>query len=385
MRAFKTHRSACPSTFALVAMLLAICAACADVTDSIGPSVTNAALRVAGGIGVVDLGTLGGNTSHAFGLNTPSAGQPLLVVGDAQNPAGKTTASYWYYNVASGVASAGVGLSTADDMQSTAWGANESEQIAGGSYTQVTTGGVTTYPSRGVRWTTSGAAGTLLGNLGGTYTQASAINTLGEIVGESTSPDGQMRPFLWNPNSGTLTDLGFFAGVDIQVEDRNANGTIVGAVRSTPSTLQTAFVWRAGVFALLPDLGAPPAGDGIVSYATGVNDAGVIVGFVNTASFGIRAVRWNLAADGTYVVENLGLGTGSQASDINNAGEIVGIHRATRSNGGFYLAGSILKELPALSGTARPVRINENGDVVGFSNVRNGYTHAVVWTHVRTP
>jgi probable HAF family extracellular repeat protein len=370
--------------------VLAVCAACADVTDSIGPSVTNAALsRVAGGIGVVDLGTLGGKNSHALGLNTPSAGQRLLVVGDAQNPAGQTTASYWYYNVASGVATAGVALSTADDMQSTAYGANQSEQIAGGSYTKVTTGGVTTYPSRAVRWTTSGAAGTLLGDLGGTYTQASAINTLGEIVGESTSPDGQMRPFLWNPNSapgGTLTDLGFFAGVDIQVVDRNANGTIVGAVRSTPSTLQTAFVWRsAGGFALLPDLGAPPAGDGIVSYATGVNDAGVIVGFVNTASFGVRAVRWNLAVDGTYVVENLGLGAGSQANDINNAGEIVGTYRATRSNGGFYLAGSILKELPALSGTARPFRINENGDVVGFSNVRNGYTHAVVWTHVRTP
>jgi probable HAF family extracellular repeat protein len=368
---------------------LAVCTACADATDSVGPSVTGVyeAARVGAGIGVVDLGTLGGNTSHAYGLNTPSAGQRLLVVGDAQNPAGKTTATYWYYNVASGVASAGVPLSTADDMQSTAWGANESEQIAGGSYTQVTTGGVTSYPSRAVRWTTSGAAGTLLGNLGGTYTQAGAINTLGEIVGQSTSPDGQMRPFLWNPISGTLTDLGFFAGVDIQVEDRNANQTIVGAVRSTPSTLQTAFVWRPLVgFALLPDLGAPPAGDGIVSYATGVNDAGVIVGFVNTASFGLRAVRWNLAADGiTYVVENLGLGTGSQASDINNAGEIVGIHRASRSNGGFYLAGSILKELPALSGTARPVRINESGDVVGFSNFRNGYTHAVVWTHVRTP
>jgi probable HAF family extracellular repeat protein len=371
--------------------VLAVCAACADVTDSIGPSATsvNAARRVATGIGLVDLGTLGGQNSHALGLNTPSAGQRLLIVGDAQNPAGQTTASYWHYDVASGVASAGVALSTADDMQSTAYGANESEQIAGGSYTKVTIGGVTTYPSRAVRWTTSGAAGTLLGNLGGSYSQASAINTLGEMVGESTTADGQMRPFLWNPNpvpGGTLTDLGFFSGVDIQAVDRNASGTMVGAVRSTAATLQTAFVWRSPAdFALLPDLGAPPAGDGIVSYATGVNDAGVIVGFVNTAAFGVRAVRWNLAADGRYVVEDLGLGAGSQANDINNAGEIVGTHRATRSNGGFYLAGGTLKELPALSGSARPFRINENGDVVGFSNFRNGYTHAVVWTHVRTP
>ena len=107
--------------FSAVAVL-AVCAACADVTDSVGPSVTGVyeAARVGAGIGVVDLGTLGGNTSHAFGLNTPSAGQRLLVVGDAQNPAGQTTATYWYYNVASGVASAGVALSTADDMQSTA-------------------------------------------------------------------------------------------------------------------------------------------------------------------------------------------------------------------------------------------------------------------------
>jgi probable HAF family extracellular repeat protein len=274
-------------------------------------------------------------------------------------------------------------------MQSTAYGANESEQIVGGSYTTFTTGGVTTYPSRAVRWTPSGGAGTVLVNLGGSYSQASAINTLGEIVGESTTSTGEMRPFLWTALGGT-TDLSFFAGVDIQVADRNSGGTIVGAVRFTPYTLQTAFVWRSidGVetFEPLPDLGPPPAGDGIVSYATAVNDAGVIVGFVNTASFGIRAVRWNLVA-GRYVVENLGLGTGSQANDINNYGygEIVGTHRATRSNGGFYLFGSILKELPALSGTARPFRINEHGDVVGFSGFRNGYTHAVVWTHVRTP
>jgi probable HAF family extracellular repeat protein len=380
-----------PTRFSALAVL-AVCAACADATDSVGPSATgaSAAVRVGGGIGVVDLGTLGGKNSHALGLNTPSAGRPLLIVGDAQNPAGQTAATYWYYNVASGVAMAGAALNTADDMQSTAYGANESEQIVGGSYTQLTVGGVTTYPSRAVRWTTSGEVGTLLGSLGGSYSQASAINTLGEIVGQSTTADGLMHPFMWSP-SAALTDLGFFAGVDIQVQDRNAAGTMVGAVRSTPSTLQTAFVWRSpgstgstGGFETLPDLGPPPTGDGIVSYATAVNDAGVIVGFVNTASFGVRAVRWNLVA-GRYVVENLGLGTGSQANDINNAGEIVGTHRATRSNGGFYLAGSTLKELPALSGSARPFRINENGDVVGFSNSRNGYMHAVVWTHVRTP
>jgi probable HAF family extracellular repeat protein len=371
--------------FSAVAVL-AVCAACADATDSVGPSVTGAydAVRVGGGIGVVDLGTLGGKNSHALGLNTPSAGRPLLIVGDAQTTAGQTAATYWYYNVASGVATAGVALSTAGDTQSTAYGANESDQIVGGSYTQVTIGGVTTYPSRAVRWTTSGEVGTLLGSLGGSYSQASVINTLGEIVGQSTTADGQMHPFIWSP-SATLTDLGFVAGVDIQVQDRNAAGTIVGSVRFTPSTLQTAFVWRStGGFETLPDLGPPPAGDGIVSYATAVNDAGVIVGFVNTASFGVRAVRWNLVA-GRYVVENLGLGTGSQANDINNAGEIVGTHRAIRSNGGFYLAGSTLKELPGLSGSARPFRINENADVVGFSTVRHGYTHAVVWTHVRTP
>jgi probable HAF family extracellular repeat protein len=181
-----------------------------------------------------------------------------------------------------------------------------------------------------------------------------------------------------------LTNLGFFSGVDIQAVDRNATGTIVGAVRGTATDLQTAFVWRnPGGFTFLPDLGPPPTGDGIVSYATAVNDAGIIVGFVNTATFGIRAVRWNPAADGTYAVQDLALGSGSRANDINNAGEIIGEHRGKRSSGGFYLLGTTLKELPALSGYARPFKINENGDVVGFSSFRNGYTHAVVWSGVR--
>lgn len=366
------------------------CAACTDASQPIGPPVTvSEAQKVVGGIGIVDLGTLGGNTSHAWGLNTPATGQRLLIVGDAQNAAGQTRASYWYYDVVSGTKSAAAALITPDDVQSGAYAANEFEQISGWSYTPVTIGTLTRTLSRAVRWTPSGGA-TLLGDFGGFSSQASAINSIGQVIGYATTPDGQANPFLWDPNpapSGTLTNLGFFSGTDIQPVDRNQSGAIVGSVRFTPVDLQTAFVWTSsGGLVLLPDLGPPPAGDGVQSIASAINDAGVIVGYVNTAGVRVSAVRWTPSGvGGGYVVKDLGLGTGSRANDINNAGEIVGDYRGKRTSTGFFLSGSTFKALPILSWSAVARKINERGDVVGLSYFRNAYSHAVLWTNVRGP
>ena len=365
------------------------CGACTDPTQPIGPPLTvSEARKPVTGIGIIDLGTLGGNTSRALGVNSPPDGQRLLIVGDAQNAAGQTRASYWYYDRASGAKFPAVALVTPGDVQSSAWDANEAEQIAGWSYKPVTEGTVSPVIQRAVRWS-SGEA-TFLGDFGGSRTQASAINSAGQIIGAATTADGQSHPFLWDPNpapTGTMTDLGFFSGTDIQPVGRNESGAIVGSVRSTPADLQTAFVWTSsGGLVRLPDLGPPPAGDGIQSYATAINNAGVIVGFVNTAATRVSAVRWTpTGAGGAYVVQDLGLGTGSRAFDINNTGEIVGDYRGRRSSTGFYLSGTTFKELPLLSNSAVAFRINERGDVVGTSVFRNAYSHAVLWTNVRSP
>ena len=374
---------------ALAALIL--CGACTDPSQSVGPPVTASEARkpAPAGIGIIDLGTLNGNTSRAYGLNSPPDGQRLLIVGEAQNAAGQTRAAYWSYDRVSGARTPAAALVATDDMQSTAWDVNEAEQIAGWSYTSITP---TSSIQRGVRWTPSGGAtflATFLGNLGGgSSTQANDINSAGEIIGAATTADGQSHAFFWTPDpapSGTLTDLVFFSGNDVQAVDRNQYGAIVGSVRSTPADLQTAFVWSLSLgLVRLPDLGPPPPGDGVQSYATAINDAGVIVGFVNTAGVRISAVRWTPSGvGGAYVVEDLGLGAGSRAFDINNAGEIVGDYRSRQGATGFYRSATSFKQLPLLSNSATAFRINERGDIVGYSYLRNSYVHAVLWTNVR--
>jgi probable HAF family extracellular repeat protein len=50
-----------------------------------------------------------------------------------------------------------------------------------------------------------------LGTLGGTLSDASAINELGQVVGTSTTAAGERRAFLWTA-SGGMIDLGMLSG-----------------------------------------------------------------------------------------------------------------------------------------------------------------------------
>ena len=348
---------------------LMVGAGCADLTQPVDPVLADVEVARRTTIRVTDLGTLGGLTSNALALNTPAAGRPLLIVGESRDASGRNRAAYWYYDAVSGPAPA-VALTTPGDEQSTAFAVNQAEEIAGWSY-------LVQIP-RAIRWTPAGSA-KFLGDFGGGSGQAAGINALGQIAGYATAADALSHLFLWDPQpapNGSLNDLGA-SGVDIQAVDVNLGGTIVGGARLGAGDLQRAFVWRSpGSLAFLPDSGRQ-------SYATAVNYAGVVVGFVNTSTV-LQAVRWTPNPIGGYVLENLGLGS-SQARDINNAGEIVGSYRPGRYSTGFYLFGSVLKELPRLTYAAVASEINERGEIVGLSYYHNTYNHAVLWTNVREP
>lgn len=361
-------------------------AACADAIDTVAP----VALRVneAGrttGPRITDLGTLGGKESRSFGLNTSADGLRLLIVGEFQDAAGRTRGASWSYNILSGGLTAAPLAAPTGDVRSSAWSIDPSGLVVGYSVGPVTNGGVTKSAERAVRWTSSSEA-LFLGDLGGFGSRATAINGQGKIFGSALTPNGAQHAFRWDATTG-ITDLHFSGNdlqpVDLQPVDMNESGTIVGGVRMTALTLQTAFVWTSvdGKLVPLPDFGPPPLRDGIVSYATGVNDAGVIVGFVNAAAFGgVRAVRWDPTPSG-YVVRDLGRGTGSQANGINNREEIVGSHGGTA----FYMSGSSAKDLPGLSRSASAWKISEGGEIIGNSYFHNTYNHAVLWTNVRAP
>ena len=51
---------------------------------------------------------------------------------------------------------------------------------------------------------------TPLGSLGGGFTSAYSINALGQVTGESTTPNGQLHAFVYT--DGVMTDLGTLPG-----------------------------------------------------------------------------------------------------------------------------------------------------------------------------
>ncbi len=112
-----------------------------------------------------------------------------------------------------------------------------------------------------------------LGNLGGSVSEARAINSSGLVVGwaDLRGLPGS-HAFRWTQGEG-IRDLGTLGGSSSFAESVNSIGTIVGWSYLRPqSRAKRAFVVREGV---MVDLGALAGGD---SIARGINDAGQIVG-----------------------------------------------------------------------------------------------------------
>ncbi len=116
-----------------------------------------------------------------------------------------------------------------------------------------------------------------LGTLGGTQSQANAINNLGQVVGFSLNPNGETRAFRTNPNSpiNSLTDdLGTLGGSYSVANDININGQVVGN-SLTQTGERRAFLYEDGRMFDLNSL--IPANDFTLNYANGINDRGQIV------------------------------------------------------------------------------------------------------------
>lgn len=130
---------------------------------------------------------------------------------------------------------------------------------------------------RALIWSPSGAAreiGTLPGDL---ESVASAMNSLGHVVGISWKGTSPYRAFLWIPGTG-MRDLGVLPGMHWSVaRDISGSGHVVGSSGLNGSTVGRAFVWTEAEG--MRDLGAWPAGDRTESGAFGVNFYGKVVGY----------------------------------------------------------------------------------------------------------
>jgi probable HAF family extracellular repeat protein len=215
-----------------------------------------------------------------------------------------------------------------------------------------------------------------LGTLGGSNTFARGINNRGEVVGDSELKEGipfrhaflfsngvtkDLTPALTDPNK--KGSLGFAI---------NNLGVVVGAA-PTPDCIgfgPCAVMWRGGT---MTNLGM----GGHQSFATGVNDAGHIVGW-NTGEHPSNAAFWNsfLWENGSLtLLQNIAF---SETSGINNKRQVIGQGGNNTSiweNGAWRSIGTLSGE-PCCT-TARA--INDLTQVVGDSPAGNNTRHAFVY------
>ncbi len=190
-----------------------------------------------------------------------------------------------------------------------------------------------------------------LGVLGaGNYTEASAMNDRGQIVGSSGTESGS-NPFLWQ--NGKMSDLGTLGragGVAIwpKASAINERGQVVGTSQ-TRSRNPVAYLWQNG---RMRNLG------GWRSAAIAINDRGVIVG-----RSGEHAFKWENGK-----MTDLGTlgGTRSAATAINNRGQIVGWSEvASGAEHAFLWQKGKMIDLGTLGAVSSDaVAINERGQII---------------------
>jgi probable HAF family extracellular repeat protein len=246
-------------------------------------------------------------------------------------------------------------------------------------------------------------------SLGGSLSRGMAINSQGWVAGWSNLADGTRHAALWR--NGSITDLGTLGGPGtsstVPWPGLNDAGMIVGITHTTevdpldedwscelggflPQTTNLicrGFVWENGVMRELPTLG------GHHGFATGVNNRGEIVGWAETPVHDptcvdaqvlqFRAVKWEPKNGSNAKIKTRELApfpgdSTSAATAVNDRGQVVGISGdCDQAVGRFSALHAVLwekngkpTEIPNLGGTTwhTPMDINQQGDVVGFSN-----------------
>lgn len=316
---------------------------------------------------VTDLGNLGGGYSTAYGINY--AGQ---VVGNSSTSSGKQHAFFWENGMMTDLGTLGGDTSGALDI-------NSKGQVSGYAYNR-------RGERHGFLWSNGIMAD--LGSLGGDDIIAYGINDMGQIIGYSSTSAGTLRGFLWK--NRIMTDIGSLNDQlddTTQAIDINNEGQVVGSSDSQDGPYH-AFRWSEGTMTDLGTLG------GNFSQAYAINKAGDVVGW---AQFTKSSTAWHafLWSNANGTMTDLGTLTGgineeSIATDINNAGRVIGYTLTNETNPRYFTwykgtMTDLNTLLPENSGwkITGVYGINNHGQIVGQGSFNGGKTTAVLLTPVR--
>lgn len=166
----------------------------------------------------------------------------------------------------------------------------------------------------------------------------------------------------------TVQNLGSFLGEVPTIAGINTAGQVAGNVSANGSQA-VRYTDGAGWQAL-------PGLDQSFSVATGINASGDVVGWRITSLGQFRAFRYR-DIDGLKDIDPLPGGSMTFGFGINDAGDVVGFSNSATGAGPFRAAVGLLAEaLPTLSG-GQACGINASGQVAGFANTSSGAQHGI--------
>ena len=366
-----------------------------------GMSLTPASAEVPPSYEIIDLGTLGGNSSIAYGLS--EAGH---VVGSARDADGIDRAFVWFNGTMTALPDLGFG--------GIAYGVNQLGHATGAvttgeSYTRPWDGRVSSV-DRVALW--DGNAFQNLGNLGGEPRgEGRFISDDGWIGGTASAPlpsvegeDIWQRAFIKTGEEAAIRDAGTFPG-DIRSfifdlnDARQAPGFSVSDNRGGPAETDAA-VWSFnadGSVASIDPLNAFAAGQ--TSVALGINDLGDVVGRSAAADGQQVTVIWEGGSETPTLLPVLDVDAGSfvRAWQINDDRLAVGELRAAsdaavrfatlwaEDEQGFQRIDLQTLIDPAAGWDLQgALSINDAGQIVGYG-LRNGAQRAFLLNPVPEP